>query len=283
MNVLLIGASSQIGYFLLPRLLAEGHTVQALSRQPQPEGARLHWREGYLPQLTPDLSGLDALVSFGPLDVLAQWIQTTPAEGVLHVVATSSMSAQSKQVSEVSAERELAQRLCQSEAALLALCAQRGWSCTILRPTIVYGAGLDKSFTPLAQRALRSGIFLLPRGRGERQPVHADDIAQAALAVLRQPQAANGLVIPIGGGERLNASAMFARIRRSLGRWTLPLPLWHTPLRIAALLLPPLRGPVSRLRQDLIADNGLLQRHLGVSPRPFQPDPRCWQPPAGES
>jgi hypothetical protein len=72
---------------------------------------------------------------------------------------------------------------------------------------------------------------------------------------------------------------MFARIRRSLGRWTLPLPLWHTPLRLAAHLLPPLRGPVSRLRQDLIADNSLLQQHLGVVPRPFQPDPRCWQPP----
>jgi hypothetical protein len=38
-----------------------------------------------------------------------------------------------------------------------------------------------------------------------------------------------------------------------------------------------LRGPLSRLETDLIADNTEMTRLLGVQPRPFRPDAECWQ------
>jgi hypothetical protein len=40
-----------------------------------------------------------------------------------------------------------------------------------------------------------------------------------------------------------------------------------------------LRGPLTRLEANLIADNSDVQRLLGVSPRPFRPDAACWTPP----
>ncbi|HEY8683686.1 MAG TPA: hypothetical protein VIM06_10995, partial [Rhodanobacter sp.] len=143
------------------------------------------------------------------------------------------------------------------------------------RPTLVYGAGLDKSLTPIARRAMRLRLFPLLAGRGMRQPVHADDIAQAVLAALDCPLA-SGRILPIGGGERLPASEMFARVRRSLPRATVPVPLPAWLLLLGRHALPQLRGPLNRLDADLIADNGELQRVLGIRPRPFRPDPAMW-------
>ena len=275
MTVLVFGGSSQIGHFLLPRLRASGESVLALSRQPRPAQAGVEWLQGTLPDRVPVLPPLSAIISFGPLQGLADWLAQTALADAPRVIATSSMSAESKRDSRVPAERMLARQLRDGEAALATACARHGCAWTVLRPTLVYGAGLDKSLTPIARRALRTRLFPIPAGRGLRQPVHADDIAQAVLAALECPAAA-GRILAIGGGERLLYPQMFARVRRSLPRATLPvrLPAWL--LRLGQRLCPPLRGPLSRLDSDLLADNGELQRLLHVQPRPFRPYAAMW-------
>jgi hypothetical protein len=53
----------------------------------------------------------------------------------------------------------------------------------------------------------------------------------------------------------------------------------HVPpalIHAGARLAPPARGALMRLQQDLVADNGELERLLGVHPRPFRPGPECW-------
>lgn len=277
-RVLVIGASSQIGHFLLPRLIAGGHEVLAVSRGERRASAGLRWMVGRLPDAMPDaLPPLSAIVCYGPLRPFARWLDQAPLAGTPRIVATSSMSAQTKRESVVPAERAMAQELLAGELELAEVCARRGLCWTVLRPTLVYGAGLDKSLTPIARRAMRTRIFPLPAGRGLRQPVHADDIAQASIAALGS-DAACGQILPIGGGERITAGTMFARVRRSLPIATLPLPIPGAWLRLAQHGVPRLRGPLLRLEQDLVADNAELQRRLGVSPRPFRPDPACWPP-----
>ena len=278
MTVLVLGASSQIGYFLLPRLLARGEAVLALSRQPRPAQAGVTWLQGTLPDRMPTLPPLSAIISFGPLQRLADWLAQASLADAPRVVATSSMSAETKRESSVPAERALARQLRDGEAALAAACARHGCAWTVLRPTLVYGAGLDKSLTPIARRAMRLRLFPLPAGCGLRQPVHADDIAQAVLAALDRPAAA-GRIVPIGGGERLRSGEMFARVRRSLPCTTVPLPLPAWLLRLGQRALPPLRGPLSRLDSDLVADNDELERLLGVRPRPFRLEAAMWRPP----
>lgn len=278
MTVLVFGGSSQIGHFLLPRLLASGEPILALSRQLRPLQSGVQWLQGTLPDAVPALPALSAIISFGPLQALADWLAQVRLSDAPRVVATSSMSAETKRDSAVPAEREISRQLRDGEIALAAACARHGCAWTVLRPTLVYGAGLDRSLTPIARRAMRLRLFPLPSGQGLRQPVHADDIAQAVLAALDCP-AASGQILPIGGGERLPSGQMFARVRRSLPRATVPLPLPAWLLRMGRQLLPPLRGPLSRLDSDLVADNGELRRLLGVQPRPFQPESSMWIPP----
>ncbi|HEY1589460.1 MAG TPA: NAD-dependent epimerase/dehydratase family protein [Rhodanobacter sp.] len=278
MTVLVLGGSSQIGHFLLPRLQASGEQVLALSRHPRPRQTGVDWLQGALPAAVPALPPLSAIISFGPLWALAEWLSNAPLGDAPRVIATSSMSAETKRDSSVPAERDVSRQLREGEAALAAACARHGCAWTVLRPTLIYGAGLDRSLTPIARRAMRLRLFPLPAGRGMRQPVHADDIAQAVLAALECPAAA-GRTLSIGGGERLPASEMFARVRRSLPRTTVPLPLPAWLLRLGQRALPPLRGPLTRLDADLVADNDELRRLLGISPRPFRPESSMWLSP----
>jgi nucleoside-diphosphate-sugar epimerase len=273
--VLVCGASSQIGWFLLPQLVAAKLEVLALSRRPQPEMAGVAWLHGALPVPPPRVEEAGSACSFAPLDALAAWIDAGAAPRLRQVVATSSMSAESKQASPVAADREISQRLREGEAGLMRACERRGIAWTILRPTLIYGAGRDRSLTPLARRGTRWRVFGLPAGRGLRERGHAADIAQAVVRAL--DTGVSGRVIPIGGGERLPAAEMFARVRASLPVHTLPLPVPAPVVRLGARLLPSLRGPLSRLEQDLVADNGELERLLGVHPRAFRPDADCWR------
>jgi len=280
MTVLVFGGSSQIGHFLLPRLLARGATVTALSRHARTSQAGLRWVQGSLPDALPaELPHPAAIVSFGPLGPFAQWLARTGfGSEPPRVIATSSMSAETKRDSAMPVERALAQQLRDGEQALAAACARHGAPWTVLRPTLIYGAGLDNSLSPIARRAWRTRVFPLPAGRGLRQPVHADDIALAVLAALDCPASA-GRILPIGGGERLSAHDMFVRVRQTLPHANLPLPLpaWllHAGQRIAPAKL---RGPLARLDADLVADNGELERLLGVTPRTFRPEAEMWFP-----
>lgn len=270
MRVVVFGASGQIGCFLLPRLIADAASVRAISRHPRDRRAGVTWLRGSLPDAVPALTATDALISLGPLDAFATWLERTPLAGAPRVVATSSMSAVSKTASPEAGERALAARLRDAEQRLAARCDALGAAWTVLRPTLIYGAGMDRSLTPLARRAQRWRVFPLPAGSGLRQPVHAEDVALAVLAALDRPQSA-GQVIPLGGGERLTAAAMFARVRAALPVATLPLPIPRAALRIAARLRPHLRGPLARLDRDLIADNAAAERLLGLVPRAFAP------------
>ena len=270
MRVVVFGASGQIGRFLLPRLAADAASVRAISRYPRDRSEGVTWLRGALPDAVPALTATDALISLGPLDAFAAWLECTPPAGAARVVATSSMSAASKAASPDPGERALAARLRDAEQRLAARCDALGAAWTVLRPTLIYGTGIDRSLAPLARRAGRWRVFPLPAGSGLRQPVHAEDVALAVLAALDRPQSA-GQVIPLGGGERLTAAAMFARVRAALPVATLPLPLPRAALRTAARLLPRLRGPLGRLDQDLVADNAAAERLLGLAPRAFTP------------
>ncbi|PZQ19907.1 MAG: hypothetical protein DI564_01310 [Rhodanobacter denitrificans] len=281
------GADGQIGRFLVPRLLDAGWRVIALSRRPRPPSQRpgLQWRCGDLYGAMPALPAVDALFSLGPLDGLASWLPAAHVDGIGRIVAFGSMSAESKRASPDPAERALAARLAASEQALAGAAAALGAGWTVLRPTLIYGAGMDRSLTPIAQLARRLRVF--PRvigGEGLRQPVHAADLAEACLAAWAQPQAA-GRVYALGGGERLSFAAMLERVRAGLGVATVPLPVPLALLRVGGALwrtspgMPHLAAAVERLSADLIAEDGAAAAELGWSPRPFRPDPACWQAP----
>lgn len=283
-STLVLGGSGQIGRFLVPRLLRGGQTVIVLSRQAR-AGAdpNLQWRQGDLFGAMPEMPQLATIYSLGPLDGFSAWLERTRLAGRPRIVAIGSMSAISKQDSADAAERTLAATLQRAEQRLIASAEHNGLAWTLLRPTLIYGAGIDRSLSLIARHASRWHLF--PRllgATGLRQPVHAEDLADACLA--SAIATFTNRVFDLGGGERLSVSAMLARVHASLPRFalTVPLPLAAAGVALACARLHPRwrgihYGALARLREDLIAEDGAAREQIGWSPRRFEPNPATWQ------
>ena len=281
-SVLVFGASGAIGRFLLPHLAHAGHAVIAVSRRPQTSTRHVQWCVGDLERDDlPALPAVDAIASCGPLDAFSHWFARTPLAGRPRVVAFGSLSIDSKRDSPDAIERALASRLGEAEQRLFAAADQRGSACTVLRPTLVYGAGIDRSLTPLARQAARWRVFPRIAGaRGLRQPVHADDLAGACARLLAQ-DVVGARIHALGGGERLGFDAMLERVRLSLPVHCLPLPIPLPAVRMLAGLaraggIAASAAAVARLCQDLVADDAPARAEFGWDPRPFRPDASTW-------
>jgi nucleoside-diphosphate-sugar epimerase len=224
----------------------------------------------------------DALISCGPLDHFAHWYACSDA-GAARVLAFGSTSIDTKQGSGDTGERALAARLQAAEARLFETAGTRGAAATVLRPTLVYGAGRDANLSRIAALARQHGWFPLPRGAsGRRQPVHVDDLADATIAAIDAP-ASHGRAYALPGGETLPYREMVARTLACLQPRPrlveLPPPLFSLLLRLARL-----SGrasgfgdaAVARLREDLVFDAGSARRDFGYAPRAFEPAPEMF-------
>jgi len=282
------GASGAVGRFLLPRLLAEGHEVVALSREVRTSThPALRWVLGELPSRVPALPAADTIFSLGPLEAFAAWFAVSADAQASGVVAIGSSSAETKKTSVDPAERALAERLREAERRLAAAADARGVASVVLRPTLIYGAGLDRSLTPITRFARRTRVFpYVAPARGLRQPVHADDLAGACVA-LAHASRLRQRVYEVGGGERVAFGVMLARVRESLPFATIALPLPVALARIgAALPFRPAafraasRAALERLREDLVVDDAAAAADFGWAPRDFRPTPADWTTPA---
>ena len=284
-TALVFGASGQIGLPLLDRLGDAGWRVHAVSRQARSDTPGRHWLQGdfaHVPVLPRDV---DAIFSCGPLDLFARWYATANVVSP-RVVAFGSTSATSKHASEDEHERDVARRLLGAEASVFEASEQRGAGATMLRPTLVYGAGRDATLTRIAAMARRWGRFVLPRrADGLRQPVHVQDLADAAFAANVSP-VAQGRSYDLPGGETLAFRDM---VRRVLACLDPPLPLLELPMPLfrAAVAAAQARGvareltpaAVARMREDLAFDAAPARRDFGYAPRAFRPETRMFDAP----
>jgi nucleoside-diphosphate-sugar epimerase len=260
-TALVFGASGAVGRYLLPAVPNDFKAIP-ISRQPRP-----NWHQADLNDPHAIWPTADVAISLGPLDAFAAWLQREQGHGLARIVALSSMSTQSKIDSPDPAERALALRLRDAEQSLIQTAGKCGAHWTILRPTLIYGAGTDKTLAPIARLARRWHMLPVPLGaHGLRQPVHAADLANACLAVLDK-SACRGRIYELGGGECLPFSSMLRRLRAAIGGLILPLPVPMALLHASARFP---TGALSRLRLPLLADNSAAIRDFGYAPRKFE-------------
>lgn len=277
-RALLFGGSGQIGRPIIARLARDGWRVDAVSRAAQTPADALRWLPGDLSGVSGLAASYDLVLSAGPLDHFARWYAASTL-ACPRVVAFGSTSVVVKQDSIDAAERDLAARLRAGEDGVFRAAAARGARASLLRPTLVYGAGADRSLTRIVALARRWGRIALPSDAyGRRQPVHVDDLADAAVACI-DADAAHGHAFALPGGETLAYSKMVARVLATQS----PLPRLHAlppPLFRALLAGAHAFGiardfnaaALARMREDLVFDATPAREAFGYSPRAFAPD-----------
>lgn len=146
-------------------------------------------------------------------------------------------------------------------------------SAVILRPSVMFGPD-DAFLNTLAGIARVSPVVpLIAGGRTRLQPVHVEDVAEAARLTLEDP-ATGGGIYELGGPEVVSLAGIVEMILARMGRRRLrlpiPLELAEPVARLAELLpAPPLStGQVDLLKQDNVAGGALPGlADLGIAPR----------------
>lgn len=223
-----------------------------------------------------DCNVISSWICLAPVWVLPDYFELLLAHGARRVVALSSTSVFAKQRSADPQEQATVQKLVQAEQQVRAWAQSHGVQWVILRPTLIYGGGQDKNISEIARFIRRFGFFpVFGNARGQRQPIHAADVASACLAALQSPGAVNH-TYNISGGETLPYCAMVTRVFEALGRRPrlLSVPLWAFRLAVALLRQVPRyrqwsAAMAERMGRDQVFDHAEAARDLGFKPRAF--------------
>ncbi len=277
--VLLTGTTGQVGIAVLNRLLASNINTHALFHDNllAYEHPSLHWIYGNLAAQDglSNLTNINAttLIHTAPLWLLPAHLGTIKALGITRIIAVSSTSAMTKEHSISKREQRLAQTLIDAETAVLDYCKSHNITCTILRPTLIYGYAMDQNIGAIVDWFRRYAILPLPYpADGKRQPLHVDDLADAMLGLLscNTPQP----LYTISGSNTLSYFDMasivlkHARPEGSIAR----VPGFSLWLRAISLIFSSLENKaaiVARMNQDLVFDNHAIITDSKVTPRSF--------------
>ncbi|ARO86369.1 NAD-dependent dehydratase [Nitrosospira lacus] len=287
-KIVVTGATSIIGYFLLPRLVNAGYEVHAISRnrreKPGETDKKVFWHPVDIshPDQLPRINA-QALIHLAPLWLLPPLLPILSSFQIKRVIGFGSTSLFSKAKSANDGEKQLVARFVTAEEDIMCRGSALKMNWTIFRPTLVYDCVHDKNIAVIARFIQRYGFFpLLGKALGLRQPVHADDLAGACIMALDQPitfcKAYN-----LSGGETLSYRRMVERIFNSLGKSVrfLSIPAWLFRSAIRVIMLMPGKRNMTpemalRMNVDLCFDHTDATRDFGFSPRPFLP---CWEDP----
>ena len=155
---------------------------------------------------------------------------------------------------------------------------------TIFRPSVIFGDphGRNEFASQLARDVIDSplpaplffpGLLALKAGQFELAPVHVEDVANAFVTALDNPQSI-GQVYTLCGPEALSWKTILTRIADTYGRGKLMLPVPALGVAAAAKLLdrfesfPITRDQIAMLLQGNTCSHCGLEP-LGIDPRPF--------------
>lgn len=271
----IIGATNYIGQSAIGLLKSQGHEPVGFSRTPKPgDGLRT------LATRSEGEADIPYWMDIGPIGSIDQRVLHMASYGARKILAISSTSRFTKISSVDPKEADLVKRLELGEDSFAETCERNGLGWVILRPTVIYGLGKDRNIREIAGMIRRFGFFpVFGKADGKRQPIHAEDLAQACISALLSDKASNK-AYNVSGGEELPYREMVKRIFEAMGRRatmpTVPLTAFVAALAIIRRLprfshwTPQM---AERMNVDMTFDHNDAAQDFGFSPRPFRVQP----------
>lgn len=277
-NIFIVGATNQIGHFLLP-ILKDSYNIFALSRKKY-EDTKINWIQSDIKELDEsviDSLNINILIYIGSMEYVGEFLNKF--KNLNRVILFSSTSAITKRDSAVEDEKELSQTLFLGEESAKKWCSDNLVNITILRPTLIYGINKDKNVAVITNFIRKFKFFpLIGNGKGLRMPVHAYDLANATFKIIDNAKT-YGKTYSLAGAETLTYREMVGRIFLSLNQKTIiiniPEFLFKTLLNIVKIV-PKYRylstGMVDRINQNLCFDIKEAKKDFEYSPLSFIPN-----------
>lgn len=158
---------------------------------------------------------------------------------------------------------------------------------TIFRPSVIFGdpRGRQEFATQLARDVIApplpaplffSGISVWDAGRFKMSPVHVEDVADAFVKALSNPDTISR-ILPLGGPQAVSWRDILSTIAEALGQKKLMLPVPALGVSAAAALLDRFEAfPVTRDQIQMLLEGNTCSDDafsvLGIRPRPFSAD-----------
>jgi NADH dehydrogenase len=287
MLVTVFGGGGFIGRHIVQRLAAAGHSIRIAGRDTE-RAARLCTMGG-VGQITPvaasitdeassarAVAGADIVINLVGIlfESRAGDFQRIQAEGAGRVarLAAAAGAKQFLHLSAIGADAASPSLYAQTKAAGEAAVLAAFPDAIILRPSVVFGPD-DQFFNRFAGLAALLPFMPVVAGETRFQPVYVGDVADAAMAALRDP-AASGKVFELGGPRVMSMRQVLRYILDVTGRRrpmiALPDGLVRLQARLGELLpTPPLtRDQLILLGKDnVVSPNALGFQALGIEPK----------------
>jgi nucleoside-diphosphate-sugar epimerase len=273
-NILVTGATSQIGIFLLPLFVEKGFNVIALSRTYTEESRGVTWLKGDLESIDSDLLNkmdVHTVIHLAEITLINNIIKDTST--IKRVIAFSSTSVLTKLNSKCESDKKLATDLIFGENLMINSCKLKSIEYTIFRPTMIYGANVDKNIAFISKFMSNYGFFpIIGNAESLRQPVHASDLANACILAINQHNSF-GKIYNLVGPETIKYIDMIQKISNSLNKKIVLIKVnkFIFTLAVAVLrILPQYRhlsvGMVDRLEQNLCFDSEDAKKDFNYNP-----------------
>jgi uncharacterized protein YbjT (DUF2867 family) len=288
MKVFLTGATGFVGRHMLHRLLAEGHSVRALVREPQKADALAQERVDLIPGDVAEGSGLDQ--GMQGCDAVTHLVGiilekgTNTFERVHHIGTRNVVEA---------AKRTGIRRFVHMSALGVRADGVAAYQTTkwkgeeevrrsgipfcILRPSLIFGEG-DGFVTQMMQTMRSTPLFRPVPGDGNPKfrPISVDDVTVCFARALTI-EAATNRTIDLGGADELTLNEVLAEIARCAGvrkpAVHIPMPLMIAGGVVMQKLLknPPVTVDQLRmLREGSTCDIRPMKQIFGINPRDFK-------------
>jgi len=280
--ILISGASSIIGIPLLKQLRKQGEQLIEISRNAGDDEHHCRWdmaaQELSETSLFTKNFKLKTMVHCAPIWLLPSHMPALAGLGIQRVIVFSSTSIEGKSGSSSSHEQHIVQLLKQAEKDILANAQTHKIDVTIFRPTMIYGYGQGLNLAFIANMIQRFGFFPIVSGAtGLRQPVHANDLAQAVCLSMTEANS-YGKTYALSGAQVMTYAEMVEKVFESLGKPVrlikLPLSMYRIMVFLVAKFakMPIDPAMADRMRENLDFDCTPAQQDFAYSPGPFMPN-----------
>lgn len=211
-EIIIFGPYGQVGIAVIRLALSYGIKVIAVTHKKTVSFSNPMFSAVNIEQLDDVFAkGNKKVVFTGPINKIHEYKKYFNKTS--HLICFSSTSKFTKSNSSSDFYKNIVSSLAAGEEEVIKLSESNKFRFNILRPTLIYGFGIDSNVTAISKFIAKYKIFpVYKNGSGLRQPVHLEDLANSVISLFHGEKKSHNKAYNLSGGETLTYYQMVRKI-----------------------------------------------------------------------